>query len=127
MSLDLSKNKTRIVSARQVRSRLREGQGLARRSSGRETTPEIVLSSPGLPGASKRRPRDLPRRLWDSAAGRSSRSWSVVNIDQTLHTWRDITHAYLSDKSRRSAWPERSGSCYGVNTYGDQRRLVRSV
>ena len=25
----------------------------------------------------------------------TSRSWSVVNIDQTLHTFRDITHAYL--------------------------------
>jgi hypothetical protein len=35
----------------------------------------------------------------------TGRSWSVVNIDQTLRTdLGTFTHAYRQEKSRRSAW-----------------------
>ena len=55
----------------------------------------------------------------------TSRSWPVVNIDQTLRTHLE-TLLMLTNRRNRDGRPGRSDQAvaYEVNTYGDQRRVV---
>jgi len=94
--LDLSKIKTRIVFARKVRPRLRKGPGLARRSSGREWTPESALpdASPrslllnqmneGQQEAQKHQQSDSPNEQSGTEIMITNRSRQGVSLPETV-------------------------------------------